>query len=796
MAKRPFKSIIQSTLLISSSLLLLSCEFDGPPSDSTNHTDDPQAVVDTQTQTIVQELDTDQDSVIDRLDDDDDNDGIVDAFDVFPLDPLESKDYDNDGIGDNSDDDLDNDTYKNSEDRFPLDVNEWADFDNDGLGDNSDPDIDNDGTLNEDDVNSFDAMLAHDMDNDGKDDSIDDDIDGDGILNIHDADPLNALIQVDADSDGIDDSVDDFIDVDADNVADIDDAFPNDSQRSSCDLPNDAPVYGQQQMRLLLSHEYINSISDILNIDVDKSQLPNDPTVFYNIKTGNQQSVNTSNLDLYINLANSVTEQFSYAAFTTNEHTLGCLENQNCKTQFIDELLPRIFRRDINIDEQARFSYFFDNAEFNTQDNPKAGFELALRTALTSPNFLFRFEIGKPIANEDNKFELTTFEMASFLSYTYTGSTPDDELLIAAKNNALQTDAQILVQIERLLETDRAQIQMGEFAAQWMGSEGVLHSQKDLDLFPNFDDTVKASMNQQTKEIFKDAFFTQHRTFEDLYDTNFAMMDQVLLDFYSASVDGDAISDETFSRVFLPEYAGLTASSAFLTQNAQHDESSILKRGAFIRENMLCQNLPLFPTDIDLGPIREVQAQKVEDITKETQGYISPAHLTFINIEPDACQGCHETIIAPLGLGLEDYDAVGKLRDTYANGIPVDFMGFDETDEYHKSALYGSDNIYEKNDPIFFEGAKELGDILAKSETAKACYTEMAFRFTMGHGIQNNDYYGYHDVYTDEQKLSNTCVKNKMLSTMQDNNDSLKFAFIQLGLSDLVRLRTHYTAEQ
>ncbi|MBK8676069.1 MAG: FG-GAP repeat protein [Cellvibrionales bacterium] len=58
-------------------------------------------------------------------DTDDDNDGVADASDAFPLDASESVDADGDGIGDNSD-------------AFPNDPDESADADNDGVGNNSD----------------------------------------------------------------------------------------------------------------------------------------------------------------------------------------------------------------------------------------------------------------------------------------------------------------------------------------------------------------------------------------------------------------------------------------------------------------------------------------------------------------------------------------------------------------------------------------------------------------------------------------------------------------------------------
>ena len=40
---------------------------------------------------------------------DDDDDGVRDGSDAFPLDPLEAFDFDGDGVGDNADSDDDDD---------------------------------------------------------------------------------------------------------------------------------------------------------------------------------------------------------------------------------------------------------------------------------------------------------------------------------------------------------------------------------------------------------------------------------------------------------------------------------------------------------------------------------------------------------------------------------------------------------------------------------------------------------------------------------------------------------------
>ncbi|QYJ97010.1 hypothetical protein K0J45_16050 [Shewanella alkalitolerans] len=83
--------------------------------------------------------DTDGDGLPNEIDPDDDNDGVNDEDDAFPLDPTETTDTDGDGIGNNADNDDDNDGVNDEDDAFPLDPTETQDSDGDGIGDNSDP---------------------------------------------------------------------------------------------------------------------------------------------------------------------------------------------------------------------------------------------------------------------------------------------------------------------------------------------------------------------------------------------------------------------------------------------------------------------------------------------------------------------------------------------------------------------------------------------------------------------------------------------------------------------------------
>jgi parallel beta-helix repeat protein len=128
---------------------------------------------------ITVQKDTDRDGIPDVTDPDDDNDGVNDNEDAFPLDPNETADTDRDGIGNNADTDDDNDGVPDAQDAFPIDSQESLDTDEDGIGNNADTDDDNDGVVDDDDAFPLDLQESLDTDGDGIGNNADTDDDND-----------------------------------------------------------------------------------------------------------------------------------------------------------------------------------------------------------------------------------------------------------------------------------------------------------------------------------------------------------------------------------------------------------------------------------------------------------------------------------------------------------------------------------------------------------------------------------------------------------------------------------------
>jgi hypothetical protein len=174
--------------------------------------------------------DFDADDITDDIDEDDDNDGIIDVLDPFPLDPSEFSDLDGDGLGDSVDEDDDGDGVLDDLDAFPLDPEEFLDSDSDGVGNNQDLDDDGDEVPDVEDSFPLDSSEHLDTDGDGVGDNSDLDDDGDGVNDISDAFPRNPSETLDTDGDGVGNNQD--LDDDGDGVEDLIDAFPLDPTRS------------------------------------------------------------------------------------------------------------------------------------------------------------------------------------------------------------------------------------------------------------------------------------------------------------------------------------------------------------------------------------------------------------------------------------------------------------------------------------------------------------------------------------------------------------------------------------
>ena len=483
-----------------------------------------------------------------------------------------------------------------------------------------------------------------------------------------------------------------------------------------------APMsFGYRTLRLLTREQYQSSVKDILAIDFDVTkQLPPDASSgsFVN---NNELSVLEGSYASYLQTAEKI------AAWSAQRNFVPALAcgtlDQTCATKFVDELVPRIIRRPLAPDERQGY---LDLARGTaTAGDMKKGMEAALTAVLSSPQFVYRHELGEPSAMMGaDVFALTPYEMATFLSYTFTGSTPDKELLDAAKNGALGTPEQIEKQAARLMNGPRSVALFKDLVHRWLGTGNLEIYTKDPAAYPTFA-AVVPHMKAELSETFSHVMLQAGESFKSLFDPAYTFANAALARHYGIT----GVSGDQLQKVPTTTRGGLLLSGAFLSRWAHADEPNPITRAVHLRREFLCQDIPDPPADVNIS--RTGKAGQIEAFlaAPTTTNRMAMQRLT----EDATCSVCHSQVINPLGFGLEDYDTVGNLRTMDRKGNPIDASGalWSPT-----PALQLQQDASKADGRVEFKGGKGLARLLAEdgrvSSLAKACVAKQVMSFAVG----------------------------------------------------------------
>ena len=325
-----------------------------------------------------------------------------------------------------------------------------------------------------------------------------------------------------------------------------------------------------------------------------------------------------------------------------------------CGKQVLAAFARRAWRRPATEAEVTRLYQFITDAQASGQDF-EAGLRIALQAVLVSPYFVFRVELD-PSPTGLDPHPLSDHELASRLSYFLWSSMPDDELMAAADQGMLQDPKQVEIQALRMLEDPRAIALIDNFAGQWWLIRNVNIAFKDVLLYPQWDDGMKASMRTELR-MFAESFFASDRSMLEMLTTTKTFVDDRLAAHYGiAGAFGPEFVEADFGD--LP-FQGILNKAGLMTVLSHADHTSVVKRGKWVMENLLCVTPPPPPPGVDT---------KLEPLVGKTQREILEQH----RLDPK-CAGCH-VVMDPLGFGLEHYDPLGAWRAD-ENGLKLDPSG-------------------------------------------------------------------------------------------------------------------------
>jgi hypothetical protein len=322
----------------------------------------------------------------------------------------------------------------------------------------------------------------------------------------------------------------------------------------------------------------------------------------------------------------------------------------------------RAYRRFLSEGEKAQLTGFFTRV-YRDQWKEEEGFERALietmKSILVSPNFLYRYEANLPL---EKPYQLSNFELATRLSYLLWSSMPDETLINVAYREDLH-DPKILTRETRRMMADPKFMRFAEsFAGQWLEVEQVLKAPKtDLEKFPELTVSLREAMYQEAVQYFY-YVFTQSRNLLELIDSDYTFLNEDLARHYGI----EGVKGKQMQPVLLTDRrrGGILGMGAVLTATSLPLRTSPVLRGKWVLEQVLGTPPPPPPPDVP-----ELEAAK-----GKVKNELDLRALLAQHRAPSSCSGCHQKM-DPIGLGLENFDAIGRWRDSYGGNTKVDAAG-------------------------------------------------------------------------------------------------------------------------
>lgn len=510
-------------------------------------------------------------------------------------------------------------------------------------------------------------------------------------------------------------------------------------QDVTADCTNESP--SPRLLRQLTRSEYGRTVADLLSLtNPNITAIPPDVQMRGFTNNVAVSFVDDQHLDAYSSVGAALATQAIQTAYAK---LVPCATEDNaCAAQFIDSFGGRAFRRPLTDAEKTRYLAFFDPTVSGGAF--KTGVQLAIQAMLISPSFLFRSELGKD--DGSGTFTLTPYEVASALSYLFWGTMPDAALFAAAQSGALAQKSEIETQARRLLNDPRGRTEVAHFFYEWLESPRAYVAAKDSAAFPKLFSTpetldkVRAAMREEQDNFVTHVVFDSTKKFDELFNATYTYANADLAAYYGLPGTVGATTQKVDLGADSPR-GGLLTLGMFLFGHARTTASSPTQRGHMIRANLLCEDIPPPPPNVDtaIAPAMPGNTTRQQILSVTANG---------------ACPSCHQ-LQDPIGFGLEGFDgaAVGRTTD---NGEPVDASGV-------INGISGPNG-----ETLTFNGPRELSKVVAQNPKARGCFSTNYYRFARGFDAKGVD----------------TCAVNRLTNDLTKDNIDLSELFVRLTLQD------------
>ena len=334
-----------------------------------------------------------------------------------------------------------------------------------------------------------------------------------------------------------------------------------------------------------------------------------------------------------------------------------------CATEILSGLANRAYRRPLQQTDIDTLMDFYRIGRGDGQSGFDAGIQLAVERILISPDFLFRVEQDPLNVAPATDYELSDLELASRLSFFLWSSIPDEELLSIAERGELQNPDILEAQTQRMLGDPRSSALVKNFASQWLYLRNLRSLVPDAVEFPEFDENLRNAFRQES-ELYFESLLRDDRSVLDLLGAGYTYVNERLAEHYGI----EGVYGSHFRRVDLEgelaqQRGGILGQGSLLTATSYANRTSPVLRGKWVLTNILGTPPPPPPADVPDLPENGADGQPATIRDRMIQ-----------HREDPNCAVCHLPM-DPLGLALENFDAVGRWRDTGEANLAIDASG-------------------------------------------------------------------------------------------------------------------------
>jgi cytochrome c551/c552 len=385
-------------------------------------------------------------------------------------------------------------------------------------------------------------------------------------------------------------------------------------------------------------------------------------------------------------------------------------DETTCARTIASSLVKHAFRRPATTADVSRLMEFYQSGRTDkgTFDD---GIEAVLQRVLADPEFVYRREPEPAGLLAGKNYRISDLALASRLSFFLWSSVPDDQLIDLAAQGKLKEPAVLEKQVRRMLADPKSEALITNFTGQWLGVRSLKTSEPVVNLFPDFDDNLRLAYQRET-ELFFGSVVHEDRGILELLTADYTFVNERLAKQYGIP----NIYGPQFRRVTLPQELdirrGLLGKGALLTVTSNAARTSPVARGKWFLQTFLGVSPPDPPPNVPIIKERAV------DSTGNSKAPTMRETMELHHTSP-SCSSCHK-IFEPIGLALENFDAVGSWR-TQDGDSPIDATG----------VLVDGTKV---------DGVVSLRDSLIRhSDQFARVVTEKLLTYSLGRGVEYED---------------------------------------------------------